>query len=139
MDLTILDHDIVFWIGDLNYRIDEGLSTTQVFELIKQKRLSDLAIYDQLNNTRRKGIAFQGFHEGDVSNFQPTYKYQPGTSEYDQRNPNKIRAPAWCDRILWREHFRLDKKSSQSKNNQIRTEAVQDSLSIELSLLITSQ
>ena len=61
MNMTILDHDLVFWLGDLNYRIDEGVSTAQVFELIKQKRLSDLAAHDQLNKIRDKGTAFQGF------------------------------------------------------------------------------
>ncbi len=34
--------------------------------------------------------------------FRPTYKFQPGTSTYEQRPEKKLRAPAWCDRILWR-------------------------------------
>jgi phosphatidylinositol-bisphosphatase len=33
--------------------------------------------------------------------FKPTYKYIPGTSEYDRRLDKKMRAPAWCDRVLW--------------------------------------
>lgn len=32
-DLAILDHEFVFWIGDLNYRIDEELSTDDIFQV----------------------------------------------------------------------------------------------------------
>jgi len=38
--------------------------------------------------------------EGTI-NFAPTYKYQPGTDVYEKRPEKKLRAPAWCDRILW--------------------------------------
>ncbi len=119
-DLRILDHDCVFWLGDLNYRIDGRLSTQQVFQTISEyselaasaknlqdgdalKRLQTLAEYDQLNIEREKPNGpFGGFAEGPL-HFKPTYKYEPGKSDtYDTRNPKKIRAPAWCDRVLWR-------------------------------------
>ena len=44
---------------------------------------------------------FQGFEEGEL-NFLPTYKFIPGTDEYDNRPDKKLRPPAWCDRVLWR-------------------------------------
>ena len=47
---------------------------------------------------------FQNFHEGlgdAVPPFDPTYKYQPKTSLYEKRPDKKLRAPAWCDRVLW--------------------------------------
>jgi len=94
------DHDILFWLGDLNYRIDESMPTEKVLELAVQKRLDPLRPLDQLNVERREGRAFRGFEEG-VLNFVPTYKYQPGTDVYEQRPEKKLRAPAWCDRILW--------------------------------------
>lgn len=99
-NVGISDHDIVFWLGDLNYRIDESMPTEKVLELSVQNRLDPLRRLDQLNVERREGRAFQGFDEG-VLNFVPTYKYQPGTDIYEQRPEKKLRAPAWCDRILW--------------------------------------
>ena len=101
VDLTILEHDVVFWIGDLNYRIDEELSTDDVFSLIDAGQLEHLRERDQLNIERGRRNAFQDFHEG-LLDFPPTYKYQPGTDEYDRRPEKKIRPPAWCDRVLWR-------------------------------------
>jgi phosphatidylinositol-bisphosphatase len=100
-DLKILDHEIVFWIGDLNYRLDEVLDVDDIFKKCKNEEWSILREMDQLNIERRNGHVFNGFHEG-ILNFAPTYKYQPGTDEYDRRPEKKIRAPAWCDRILWR-------------------------------------
>jgi phosphatidylinositol-bisphosphatase len=44
---------------------------------------------------------FQGFHEGELA-FPPTYKYRRGTDLYEVRSDKKMRAPAWCDRILWK-------------------------------------
>jgi len=101
IDLQILDHEIVYWIGDLNYRIDDVFSTDEVFNMIEDNELHLLRDKDQLNIERAKGNVFQGFDEG-VLEFAPTYKYQPGTDMYDRRPEKKIRAPAWCDRVLWR-------------------------------------
>lgn len=50
---------------------------------------------------RKRGAVFRGFEEGNL-NFRPTYKFQPGTSLYERRPEKKTRAPAWCDRILWK-------------------------------------
>lgn len=98
--VSIPDHDIVVWLGDLNYRIDESIPCETVIDWSTRANLEDLRVNDQLNIERNAGRAFDGFQEGPL-NFKPTYKYQPGTDEYDQRPEKKIRAPAWCDRILW--------------------------------------
>ena len=96
----VADHDIIFWLGDLNYRIDESMSTEKVLQLSEAAQLEELRSLDQLNVERAAGRVFDGFEEGPL-NFVPTYKYQPGTDVFDQRPDKKVRAPAWCDRILW--------------------------------------
>lgn len=44
-------------------------------------------------------MAFNGFQEGQIT-FNPTYKYNNGTDIYD--TSEKMRAPAWTDRILYK-------------------------------------
>lgn len=100
-ELTVLDHEFVFWLGDLNYRIDEEVSTDSVFQYCDSCDWAALRVKDQLNIERAKQNVLIDFEEG-ILNFAPTYKYQPGTDHYDKRPEKKIRAPAWCDRILWR-------------------------------------
>ena len=63
--------------------------------------LTTLPWFSQLKLEREAGRVFHSFHEGAIT-FRPTYKFQPGTNEYDQRPEKKVRAPAWCDRVLWR-------------------------------------
>ncbi|GKY94005.1 hypothetical protein MPSEU_000367300 [Mayamaea pseudoterrestris] len=99
-EVGIADHDMIFFIGDLNYRIDESMMTEKVLQLSEKNILDELRTLDQLNVERAAGRAFSDFFEG-ILNFPPTYKYQPGTETYDQRPDKKVRAPAWCDRILW--------------------------------------
>eukprot|EP01041_Mallomonas_annulata_P002723 gene2723-5362_t len=99
--LSVLDHDAIVWIGDLNYRIDEELSTDEVFDKVNEGDLPYLLQRDQLNVERAKGTVFQGFEEGVIT-FPPTYKFQQGTDIYERRKDKKLRAPAWCDRVLWR-------------------------------------
>jgi hypothetical protein len=98
--VPLLSHEYVFWMGDLNYRIDH-ISTDEVLRRIKENRLDTLIISDQLYIERQKQNCFTGFREGPLS-FNPTYKYEPGTDEYEKREGKPLRAPAWCDRILWK-------------------------------------
>ncbi|XP_064612340.1 inositol polyphosphate 5-phosphatase K-like isoform X2 [Liolophura sinensis] len=96
----ILDHDYVFWIGDLNFRLDD-LKNEEVMECIKKREYSKLWPYDQLNKSREDGVIFLDFDEGPLD-FPPTYKFDLGTDTYD--TSKKSRKPAWCDRILWMVH-----------------------------------
>lgn len=93
----IPDHDLIFWFGDLNYRLD-GISRNSVLQLINTENYEDLLQYDQLRNiVGKSNTVFPGFKEADIG-FKPTYKYVPGTlDEFAQH-----RIPAYCDRILWR-------------------------------------
>lgn len=103
----IMAHDFVFFLGDFNYRIVEGISTDEVFDKVEKKDFAWLQEHDQLNVERAKNNTFMGFKEGSgpggggIPPFEPTYKFQPKTSVYERRPDKKLRAPAWCDRILW--------------------------------------
>lgn len=97
----ILNHDFVFWLGDLNYRIVEDISTEAVFQHAESGVYTELLRRDQLNIERKRCNVLHGFEEG-VIKFPPTYKFQAGTSMYEKRPEKKLRAPAWCDRILWK-------------------------------------
>ncbi|KAJ4765933.1 Type I inositol polyphosphate 5-phosphatase 1 [Rhynchospora pubera] len=95
---SIYDHERIFWLGDLNYRID--LSYEKTHEFISRKDWSGLSEKDQLTRELRKGRAFDGWSEGRL-NFPPTYKYAANSEKYiEDDHKGGRRTPAWCDRIL---------------------------------------
>ncbi|XP_067640591.1 type II inositol 1,4,5-trisphosphate 5-phosphatase [Eurosta solidaginis] len=96
---TINDHDHIFWIGDLNYRIEEPPGLQLQCNRASPDAYDVLVNYDQLRIEMGKGNCFDGFSEGRIK-FRPTYKYDVGTDNFD--SSEKQRAPAFCDRILWK-------------------------------------
>uniref|UniRef100_A0A8C3JXM6 phosphoinositide 5-phosphatase n=1 Tax=Calidris pygmaea TaxID=425635 RepID=A0A8C3JXM6_9CHAR len=96
--LTISEHDVILWLGDLNYRLEE-LDVAKVKQLVDERAFLELCQYDQLKRQINANAAFEGFTEGEIS-FQPTYKYDAGCDDWD--TSEKCRVPAWCDRILWK-------------------------------------
>lgn len=102
----IMDHELCVIAGDLNYRIDT-MSRDTVVQAVKTNNLSKLLERDQLLATRRKNPWFRlrAFHELPIT-FAPTYKYDVGTDTYD--SSEKKRAPAWCDRLLYRGRDRIN-------------------------------
>lgn len=110
--INLLEHDVVLWIGDLNYRIDE-LPVERVCGLIDDANWAELAKFDQLINVMEGGEAFQGFEELRLE-FAPTYKYDAfGTGyEIDDEDGELKRKPAWTDRVLWRDRIRSSSRSS---------------------------
>ncbi|KAL8583253.1 hypothetical protein ACOMHN_043088 [Nucella lapillus] len=95
--LTLGEHDLIFWIGDLNYRIS-NYSLEEVKAFIQNQHYKLLISTDQLSNQLGRSDVFRGFDEGPLT-FDPTYKFDPGTDVYDTSDKGRI--PAWCDRILW--------------------------------------
>ncbi|KAF8392344.1 hypothetical protein HHK36_022686 [Tetracentron sinense] len=84
---TILEHDRIIWLGDLNYRIALSYRSAKALLRIEQRR----------------GRVFEGWNEGKIY-FPPTYKYSNNSDRYagdDMHPKEKRRTPAWCDRILW--------------------------------------
>lgn len=103
LPLLIDDHDVILWFGDLNYRIQECIPESEVMEIVKRGGFNSLISRDQLKIEMEFKNVFHGYEEGRLD-FPPTYKYQPGTDVYDCRADKKLRAPAWCDRVLWKEN-----------------------------------
>ncbi|XP_061746394.1 inositol polyphosphate 5-phosphatase K isoform X2 [Nerophis ophidion] len=94
----VLDHKLVFWFGDLNFRIaDHGLHFLR--SSINGGRVNLLWAKDQLISMKKKEAFLQEFEEGPL-NFKPTYKFGRNSDAYDISG--KKRKPAWTDRILWR-------------------------------------
>ena len=80
-------HSMVFWLGDMNYRIQTSLEMT--VEMIKAHadnfQISSLLREDQLVQEMTKGTIFSDFAEGAID-FKPTYKYDPNTDNWDSRS-----------------------------------------------------
>ncbi|KAG0587749.1 hypothetical protein KC19_2G188700 [Ceratodon purpureus] len=107
MDLLSQFHH-VFWLGDLNYRLDfgklepQGTTPDRAFwaTIVKQihaNRWKELLKYDELRKEKGASRILAGFKEGEIT-FPPTFKMQRDfLDHYDQK-----RMPAWCDRVLWK-------------------------------------
>jgi len=95
--VNILEHDCIFWMGDLNYRINQKKQLLDnVLHAIEMGQYDGLLAYDQLRQGIRSTRAFEFFNEAPIT-FPPTFKFKVGTNQY-----NTKRIPSWCDRILWR-------------------------------------
>lgn len=94
---TIGTHENVIWLADTNYRID--LDNFSVRSLAEASDFDTLLAADQLKQVIDSGAAFTGYEEGPIL-FAPTYRYDVGTDNYD--TSEKMRIPAWTDRILYR-------------------------------------
>lgn len=99
---SILEHDKIIWLGDLNYRLASGYG--DMHELLKKNDWQALLEKDQLRIEQRAGRVFKGWEEGSIY-FAPTYKYLANSDHYvaqTSQSKEKHRTPAWCDRILWK-------------------------------------
>ncbi|KAF3334013.1 type I inositol 1,4,5-trisphosphate 5-phosphatase CVP2-like protein [Carex littledalei] len=99
---TILEHDKIIWLGDLNYRLASNCTDTN--DLLEKNDWKALLEKDQLRIEQRAGRIFAGWKEGAIY-FPPTYKYIEDSDTYaanSGKSKEKRRTPAWCDRILWR-------------------------------------
>nr|XP_024359315.1 type I inositol polyphosphate 5-phosphatase 8-like isoform X3 [Physcomitrium patens]PNR31685.1 hypothetical protein PHYPA_025807 [Physcomitrium patens] len=97
---TIMAHDRIIWLGDLNYRID--LPDKETWILVNQCDWKSLLPRDQLRMERDAGRVFKGWHEDAIS-FPPTYKFVEESDQYFGEytfKGDRRRTPAWCDRIL---------------------------------------
>lgn len=114
---AVLDHRLVFWFGDLNFRIqDHGMHFVR--SCINNQTYNLLWSNDQLMMMKKKVEALQEFEEGPLD-FQPTYKFDLNTDTYD--SSGKKRKPAWTDRILWRVRSRPSLPSDDNNGTKPNT------------------
>ncbi|KAJ8305244.1 hypothetical protein KUTeg_017201 [Tegillarca granosa] len=92
----------VFWLGDLNYRVEEKIQT--ILTKLTEKDIQYLLSKDQLKKTQGEKKGFCGFNEADIT-FMPTYRLPRSEVcwKYDWKK-ERINAPSWCDRVLWRSY-----------------------------------
>ncbi|KAF8843428.1 DNase I-like protein [Paxillus ammoniavirescens] len=99
---SIYQSDILFWMVDLNYRLDlpdgdiRALLSSHVSGI---ESIQSLMAHDQLNIAIRTGKAFTGFSEHPITHI-PTYRLATGVSK-DRLGYDMKRKPAWTDRILY--------------------------------------
>ena len=92
--------DVENWIilGDLNFRIE--LSYEEAYSLIREKKYDVLYGLDQFNMELQQNYFLrENINEKEIG-FDPTYKYIKGSNEYAY-DEDKIRVPAWTDRIFY--------------------------------------
>lgn len=97
----------VFWLGDLNYRVEEDIQA--LLHKVQEKDINYLMEKDQLKKMQRQKIAFCGFDEAEIT-FLPTYRLERNIPGYRyawkkvKKTGEKINAPSWCDRVLWKSY-----------------------------------
>ncbi|OAF66239.1 hypothetical protein A3Q56_06045 [Intoshia linei] len=111
--LSLLDHDVILWSGDFNFRLysfsidlcrndlrqylitkftaGNEVDKKSTFKLFSSK-------HDQLSKMFDQVDFLKPFFENEI-NFPPTYKYDLGTCTFD--TSEKQRFPAWTDRIIY--------------------------------------
>ncbi|KAK4295648.1 hypothetical protein Pmani_031812 [Petrolisthes manimaculis] len=93
---TIKDHEHIYFLGDMNYRINP--CDMNIREVASSGEFKLLLQHEQLTQQKNAKRIFHKFKEGNIL-FKPTFKYDVDSDEWD--SSEKARQPAWCDRILW--------------------------------------
>ena len=120
---ALVQHDFIFWMGDLNYRVDLNTPRGEPMPpkkgeahkkhwleakgLVDDKMYTQLLEGDQLKREQQAGMIFHEFIEAPIA-YKPTFKVQrlKGTTYKEQRSPS------YCDRILWRTQPYLREKKA---------------------------
>jgi hypothetical protein len=85
----------VFFLGDLNYRID--LPFEEAAKCVKERDFKKLGGADQLEAERVAGRAFFRFNTA-APEFTPTYRWKRGKAELSNKNDQPA---SYTDRVLW--------------------------------------
>ena len=87
---SIFNANVVFWFGDLNFRLAERLNTDDISEkygkkiFVHRQDFDELLTVDELKQSMEDGLVFNGFREANII-FPPSYKFITGTQTYSKR------------------------------------------------------
>ncbi|CAJ1399297.1 unnamed protein product [Effrenium voratum] len=95
------EFDRVFFMGDLNTRLDASRETVDAWIAAKQfdRCLEKDQLLPLLKGDSGHAGLWSHFEEAQI-NFAPTYKFDKHSEVYD--SSKKQRVPSWTDRILWK-------------------------------------
>jgi len=100
------DYDRVFFMGDLNPRVnakrsdvDAWLAGRQLDKCLEKDQLLPL-LQSELGDQADGFAGMWPWFEEAAIRFPPTYKFDTHTDRYD--SSKKQRVPSWTDRILWK-------------------------------------
>ncbi len=98
--------DVVFFFGDLNFRVAPPLPTEAemgawVVDRVREQQWDALLAHDQLRAASKEGCACAGFSEAEIR-FAPTFKLKDVLAADPRERYNLERCPSYCDRVLWR-------------------------------------
>jgi len=110
----LIDHDVAFIFGDLNFRVD--VENTRCRSMIKSGDISSLLKKDQFISEKKRNPNFEELEEGEIT-FNPTFKFDANSDEYD--TSKKKRIPSWTDRILWKRSNLVKQMAYNSVNYKI--------------------
>lgn len=96
--VSIEDCDILFWLGDFNYRVDMEGQLARIF--IQHGQIDSVLSNDQMVIQKNDGQGYLSKYSEAEITFAPSYSFDTGTDDYD--SSEKQRVPSWCDRIIWR-------------------------------------
>jgi len=94
---SLLDHDAVVWMGDMNFRIRD-FTREEVISKVQESTVLECLAKDELTTLSYSHSILKQFNELPIR-FNPTYKYNINSTNYD--SSAKKRKPAWTDRILF--------------------------------------
>ena len=95
---SIEDCDILFWLGDFNYRVEMEGQLARIF--VQHGQVDSVIQNDQMMIQKNNGQEhLSKYCEAEIT-FAPSYSFDIGTDNYD--SSEKQRVPSWCDRIIWR-------------------------------------
>eukprot|EP00300_Choanocystis_sp_HF-7_P014804 c18829_g1_i1.p1 GENE.c18829_g1_i1~~c18829_g1_i1.p1 ORF type:complete len:645 (+),score=141.29 c18829_g1_i1:43-1935(+) len=88
----------LFWLGDLNYRVNIPRQTA--IQHVEAQDYGPLLLADQLKREMDAGKIFQGFREAEIT-FAPTYRYERGSCQFSNKKNQVTKFPFFFGGGVW--------------------------------------